>query len=185
MRTSGALGLRSEASTRYEKGLDPEMIPLALDMACKLFVEVCGGEVSAGTVDVRTAPRPQTVLSLRSSQVERVLGLAVPADETAGILARLGCAGGAAARTNSPSPCPSFRRDLEREIDLIEEIARVHGLEQIPSTLPSRRVGRGGLDRRQALRRSHRRPAGGSRTGPGHHLQLRRRKLGRPATPAR
>jgi phenylalanyl-tRNA synthetase beta chain len=63
MRTEGALGLRSEASTRYEKGLDPEMIPAALDMACSLFVELCGGIVSAGTVDVRTAPRPETVLS--------------------------------------------------------------------------------------------------------------------------
>ena len=153
MRTSGALGLRSEASTRYEKGLDPEMIPQALDMACKLFVDVCGGEVSAGTVDVRTAPRPQTVLSLRSSQVERVLGLAVPADETAGILARLGCQVEGGAKELAVT-VPGFRRDLEREIDLIEEIARVHGLEQIPSTLPSRRVGRGGLDRRQALQRS-------------------------------
>ena len=152
MRTSGALGLRSEASTRYEKGLDPEMIMQALDMACKLFVEVCGGEVSAGTVDVRTAPLPQTVLSLRSSQVERVLGLAVPADETAGILARLGCEVGGGAKELTVT-VPGFRRDLEREIDLIEEIARVHGLEQIPSTLPSRRVGRGGLDRRQALQR--------------------------------
>ena len=152
MRTSGALGLRSEASTRYEKGLDPEMITQALDMACKLFVEVCGGEVSAGTVDVRTAPLPQTVLSLRSSQVERVLGLAVPADETAGILARLGCEVGGGAKELTVT-VPGFRRDLEREIDLIEEIARVHGLEQIPSTLPSRRVGRGGLDRRQALQR--------------------------------
>ena len=184
MRTSGALGLRSEASTRYEKGLDPEMIPQALDMACKLFVEVCGGEVSAGTVDVRTPPRPQTVLSLRSSQVERVLGLAVPADETAGILARLGCQveGGAKELTVT---VPGFRRDLEREIDLVEEIARVHGLEQIPSTLPARRVGRGGLDRRQGAAAQHRRPPGGSRAGPGHHLQLRRREMGGPAAPSR
>ena len=57
MRTSGALGLRSEASTRYEKGLDPEMIPLALDMACQMFVELCGGEVSVGTIDVRVPTR--------------------------------------------------------------------------------------------------------------------------------
>ena len=74
MRTSGALGLRSEASTRYEKGLDPEMIPLALDMACKLFVELCGGEVSVATIDVRTEPRPQTVLKLRPERVRARAG---------------------------------------------------------------------------------------------------------------
>ena len=60
MRTSSALALRSEASTRYEKGLDPEAITPALDMACKMFVELCGGTVSVGTVDVRVPPRAQT-----------------------------------------------------------------------------------------------------------------------------
>ena len=74
MRTSAALGLRSEASTRYEKGLDPEMIPSALDLACKLFVEVCGGEVSTGTVDVRTPPRPPHAIELRTTRIERSLG---------------------------------------------------------------------------------------------------------------
>ena len=81
MRTEAALGLRSEASTRYEKGLDPEMIPLALDMACSLFVELCGGTVSVGTIDVRTDPRPRRVLNLRPSRVEQVLGARVPEDE--------------------------------------------------------------------------------------------------------
>ncbi len=153
MRTSGALGLRSEASTRYEKGLDPEMIPWALDMACKLFVEVCGGEVSEATVDVRTPPQPQVVLTLRPSYVERILGLSVPSDEIAAILTRLGCGVTESAGTFSVA-VPDFRLDLAREIDLIEEIARVHGLEQIPSTLPARRVGRGGLNRRQSTQRA-------------------------------
>lgn len=152
MRTSGALGLRSEASTRYEKGLDPEMIPLALDMACKLFVEVCGGVVSTGTVDVRTPALPERVVTLRPRRVTQVLGSEVAAEEIGAILSRLGCrlessAAGLAVHV------PSFRADLEREIDLIEEIARIHGLDQIPSTLPSRRVGRGGLNRLQTVRR--------------------------------
>ena len=152
MRTSGALGLRSEASTRYEKGLDPELIPLALDMACKLFVELCGGEVSVATIDVRVEPRPQMVLRLRPDRVAAILGTDVPAGEIAGILSRLGCSVG------SPGPdlvveVPSFRADLTREIDLIEEVARVHGLDRIPATLPPRRAGRGGLDRAQTARR--------------------------------
>ncbi len=153
MRTSGALGLRSEASTRYEKGLDPEMIPLALDMACKLFVELCGGEVSVGTADVRTEPRPQTVLTLRPERVAAVLGIGVPVADIGDVLDRLGCAVSAAG-PDLEVRAPSFRGDLAREIDLIEEVARIYGLERIPSTLPPRRQGRGGLDRTQSVRRA-------------------------------
>jgi phenylalanyl-tRNA synthetase beta chain len=152
LRTSAALGLRSEASTRYEKGLDPEMIPLALDMACEMFVELCGGEVSVGTVDVRTDPVPQTVLRLRPERVAVVLGTTIPASEIGAILSRLGCEvreRGAELEVK----VPSFRADLNREIDLVEEVARIHGLDRIPSTLPSRRSGRGHLDREQTARR--------------------------------
>ena len=152
MRTSGALGLRSEASTRYEKGLDPEMIPLALDMACKMFVDLCEGEVSAGTIDVRIDPRPQTVLTLRPERVVAVLGADVPVSDTTDILTRLGCTV-AKAGTDLLVEVSSFRADLAREIDLIEEVARVYGLDRIPSTLPPRRVGRGGLNRAQTARR--------------------------------
>ena len=81
MRTSGELGLRSEASTRYEKGLDPEAIDAALDLACGLIVQLCGGTVSQGTVDVRTPPRPDDAVELRGSRVEQILGLAVPSEE--------------------------------------------------------------------------------------------------------
>jgi phenylalanyl-tRNA synthetase beta chain len=152
LRTSSALGLRSEASTRYEKGLDPEMIPLALDLACKLLVEVCGGVVSVGTIDARTDPRPETIVDLRPSRVEQVLGAAVDREEMVGILMRLGCAV-EQREEGFRVYVPTFRADLEREIDLIEEIARIHGLERIPSTLPARRVGRGGLSDVQAARR--------------------------------
>lgn len=152
LRTSSALGLRSEASTRYEKGLDPEMIPLALDLACKLLVEVCGGVVSVGTIDVRTDPRPGTIVDLRPSRVEHILGAAVDREEMVGILMRLGC-GVEQREEGFRVYVPTFRADLEREIDLIEEVARIHGLERVPSTLPARRVGRGGLNDVQAARR--------------------------------
>ena len=152
MRTEAALGLRSEASTRYEKGLDPEMIPLALDMACSLFVELCGGTVSEGTVDVRTAPRPQKVLKLRPARVEHILGAKVPVADIRAILARLGCDIDGSGDDYLVT-VPSFRADLEREIDLIEEIVRIHGLDRVPSTLPARRSGWGGLSLDQARRR--------------------------------
>ena len=154
MRTEAALGLRSEASTRYEKGLDPEMIPLALDMACSLFVEVCGGTVSVGTIDVRSDPRPQTVLELRPARVEHILGTGVPAAEIEGHPHAVGLRVTNAEDGRLTVAVPTFRADLEREIDLIEEIARVHGLERVPSTLPARRSGRGGLSADQTrLRR--------------------------------
>ena len=153
MRTSATLGLRSEASTRYEKGLDPEMIDLALDLACSLFVELCGGTVSKGTIDVRVPPKERREVRLRGARIEHILGTPVPPDETASLLTRLGCkvsrAGGDFAVT-----VPSFRADLEREIDLIEEVARIHGLDRISATLPARKSGGGGLTKSQsAVRR--------------------------------
>ena len=148
MRTESALSLRSEASNRYEKGLDPEMIPLAMDMACSLFVELCGGAVSVGTIDVRGDPRPLNVLRLRPARVTQVLGVEVPVAEMKQILDSLGC-GVEDGEDVLTVVVPSFRADLEREIDLIEEVARVHGLDQVPSTLPCRRSGRGGLTPRQ------------------------------------
>jgi phenylalanyl-tRNA synthetase beta chain len=152
MRTSSALGLRSEASTRYEKGLDPEIIPLALDMACKLLVEVCGGEVSVGTIDVRSEPLPEMVVDLRPSRVETVLGVDIDRDEIMDILMRLGCEV-EQLEEGFRVYVPTFRADLEREIDLIEEIARIHGVDRIPSSLPSRRKGRGGLNDLQVAQR--------------------------------
>ncbi len=152
MRTSGALGLRSEASTRYEKGLDPNMVPPALDMACSLFVEICGGEVSIGTIDVRVPLPMEKTVKLRPGRIEHILGASVPTAEVAAILARLGCNVGECGEDILVT-VPTFRGDLEREIDLVEEVARIHGLDQIPSTLPARREGRGGLDRGQNAQR--------------------------------
>jgi phenylalanyl-tRNA synthetase beta chain len=152
MRTSGALSLRSEASTRYEKGLDPRLIPLALDMACQLLVDVCGGTVSVGTIDVRAPLSPEKTVNLRPGRLEHVLGATVPAAQIVAMLARLGC-DVAECGDDFVVTVPSFRADLEREIDLIEEIARIYGLVQIPSTLPGRHTGKGGLDRSQACKR--------------------------------
>jgi phenylalanyl-tRNA synthetase beta chain len=113
---------------------------------------LCGGSVSLGTVDVRTPAKQQTVLDLRDARVEQILGLAVPASETENLLRSLGCE---VTRSDQAFKVgvPSFRADLEREIDLIEEVARIYGLDKIPETLPGRRSGRGALNRRQTLTR--------------------------------
>ncbi len=148
MRTSSALALRSEASTRYEKGLDPEAITPALDMACRMFVELCGGTVSVGTADVRVPARAQITLKLRGERVRQILGKPVDSAEASAILTSLGCSV-AVEGADLQVTVPSYRADLEREIDLIEEVARVHGLYQIPSSVPGRRMGRGGLNAEQ------------------------------------
>ncbi len=144
MRTSAALGLRSESSTRFEKGLDPNLTIEGLDLACRLLTEVCGGTVSRGTADVSVGPWLPWRLRLRPARVETMLGAVVPDAEIESILGSLGCdvseRGGAL-----DVVVPTFRRDLGREIDLVEEVARIHGLDQLPSTLPGRDVGRGGL----------------------------------------
>ncbi len=156
MRTSGALGLRSESSTRFEKGLDRNLIPLALDMACAMLTETCGGVVSAGTVDVLAGATHPIELTLRPHRVEQMLGTVVPTAEIEAILGRLGCE---VDECPDDDAClqvtvPTWRADLEREIDLVEEIARIHGLELLPSTLPPRTEGRGGLTPdQQAVRR--------------------------------
>jgi phenylalanyl-tRNA synthetase beta chain len=111
MRTSAALGLRSEASTRYEKGLDPEAIDAALDLACGLLAELCGGTVSSGTVDVRTPVKPKVALKLRSKRLEHVLGVAVPLAESESLLRRLGCEVTSDAEGLQVG-VPSFRADL-------------------------------------------------------------------------
>jgi phenylalanyl-tRNA synthetase beta chain len=154
MRTSGALGLRTEASTRFEKGLDPNLCIPALDMACRLIVEICGGQVSVGTIDVNAGGVEPWEVTLRPARAHAVLGEEVPASEIESILGRLGCNVIDCGEDDLCVEIPTFRRDLEREIDLIEEVARIHGLDQLPSTLPGRPEGRGGLTPDQArLRR--------------------------------
>jgi len=174
MRTSKALALRSEASNRFEKGLDEEYVPHGLALACRLYHELCGGTVAPGFIDVRAAVRRPATIGYRPARGDRLLGMAVPADEQADILRRLGCrvesAGGAtpAAEAEAPEPGtgpaaasaelavtpPTWRADLEREVDLIEEVGRVHGLENVPETLPQRREAVGGLTDDQKQRRT-------------------------------
>jgi len=144
LRTSWSLGLRSESSTRFEKGLDRNLIPQALDFACSLLAELCCGEVSNGTVDVSAGNVEPWEIRLRPRRVQDVAGKLIEEQEIVATLQSLGCSvsGGG---EDLKVVIPTFRPDLEREIDLVEEVVRVHGLNRLPSTLPCRRAGRGGL----------------------------------------
>ncbi|HEX8648657.1 MAG TPA: phenylalanine--tRNA ligase subunit beta [Thermoleophilaceae bacterium] len=155
MRTSKELGLRTEASARFEKQLHPELAMAAQRLAAQLMVALCGARLVPGTIDVYPRPAEPRRLTLRVERLERLLGERVPEDEVAAILGRLGFAprGGDGGATVSVTVPPWRDSDVQREVDLIEEVARVHGLDRLPTTLPARESAVGRLTPEQQLRR--------------------------------
>ena len=152
-RTSWALGLRSEASGRFEKGLQPEQTLQAQALASALIVELCGATLLPGTIDVGGAGPALQTIELRERRVEAILGVPVTAERQREILAALDFA--TEARPDGlAATVPALRRDdVTREIDLIEEVARIDGLERLPATLPARRGAAGLLSHAQRVRR--------------------------------
>jgi phenylalanyl-tRNA synthetase beta chain len=153
LETSKRLGLRSEASARFEKQLHPDQAIAAQRLAARLMVEICGARMVPGTVDVYPSPLPERRVPLRTARVHRLLGEEIAAGVAAAILGRLGF--------DVPAPgeqmevgIPGFRQaDVQREADLIEEVARIYGLEKLPTTLPAREAAVGRLTPVQRLRR--------------------------------
>ncbi|HLA85711.1 MAG TPA: phenylalanine--tRNA ligase subunit beta [Thermoguttaceae bacterium] len=127
-----ALNLHSDSSYRFERRVDPEGIDWASRRCCELILELAGGRLCQGVVDVGQPPPPRKPVVLRLDQIERVLGISVPEDEVRRILAALGNVETRADQKQVEVIPPSWRRDLSREIDLIEEVARIHGYEEIP-----------------------------------------------------
>ncbi|HEX2015173.1 MAG TPA: phenylalanine--tRNA ligase subunit beta [Solirubrobacteraceae bacterium] len=153
-RTSTRLGLRSEASARFEKGLSPEATIEAQAVATALLVSVCGARPVPGSIDVGgPGPEPTPIL-LRVARVAALLGAGVPGPRCMEILRALGFGVSEAGAGELWVTVPHFRRrDVTREADLIEEIARIDGVENLPATLPARRGVVGRLTRAQRLRR--------------------------------
>jgi phenylalanyl-tRNA synthetase beta chain len=134
-RTSRRLGMRTEASRRFERGVDPEGTARAARRAAGMIARLAGGRVLRGAVDAYPAPMPRRAITLRLSRIPRVLGIEVAPDLVADILARLGLEVERDEGTIHAVP-PVGRRDLEREEDLIEEVARHHGYDRIPEAMP-------------------------------------------------
>jgi phenylalanyl-tRNA synthetase beta chain len=155
LRTSRLLGLRSEASSRFEKQLHPDLCLRAQAVASRLLVELCGAKLVPGTIDVAAALPPAPVLTLRAARVEGLLGMPIPQREQSSYLERLGFGVEAEGDDLGVTVPPDRHYDVTREVDLIEEVARVHGLdEHLPTTLPAvAGGGGGGLNREQRLHR--------------------------------
>jgi phenylalanyl-tRNA synthetase beta chain len=141
-RTSKALNLRSEASMRFERGADIEMAEMAARRAVELITQLGGGEVLRGVVDIYPAPRQAAEIELSSAEIVRVMGEPVAEAEVERTLGALGFAPrrrGSSSGAGAAWSCtqPSWRGDVTREIDLIEEVARIYGYDKFPPRLPA------------------------------------------------
>lgn len=155
MRTSRNLGLLSESSARFEKGVDPNGTVYAADRAAQLMAEHAGGMVLEGIIDVYPERIEPKRLPLRTDRVNAILGTKLTLDEISKILNRLELSVKVIEGTTEMWVIvPTFRPDLEREIDLIEEIARIYGYNNIKSTLPESSGKQGGLNLRQKIAES-------------------------------
>jgi phenylalanyl-tRNA synthetase beta chain len=141
--------LRTEGSNRWEKGVDPYLAPHAARLATQLIVELAGARWTGDTDVVGELPEPP-IVHYRTGRADRIVGIEIDEQEQKDILERLGFD----VVPGWDVHVPTWRmRDVTREIDLVEEVARVHGLENIPFTLPLRSAMFGRLSQDQRLRR--------------------------------
>jgi phenylalanyl-tRNA synthetase beta chain len=163
--TSKRLGLRTEASARFERGMDPEFCALAADRVAQLLERIAGGRTAPGIADEYPAKARPRVISFPLGEVDRILGITLPRETVVDLLGRLGFA------ATGPDPLdvvvPTWRPDVLRPADLVEELARLHGFDNIPDEV---RVGTGGgLSFRQRRVRRLREVL----VGAGYHETLR------------
>ncbi|MBF0481725.1 MAG: phenylalanine--tRNA ligase subunit beta [Desulfovibrionaceae bacterium] len=134
-KTARRLGLSSEASYRFERGVDQPGSLTALNRCAGLIAETSGGRVLTGIASATASPWTETKLSLRPKRARRILGLELTDEFCRKTLTSLGCRV-EAAKDALAVAAPPYRLDLTREIDLIEEVGRVYGLDRIPAKLP-------------------------------------------------
>jgi len=158
-RAARLLKLHTEASTRFGRGADPEMAELASRRAAELILQLAGGELLSGVVDVYPGKRAPKKIRVTRAEILRIMGADVPDKEVESSLSALGFAPiridqnrGAEGSILATWECtqPSWRAEVEREIDLIEEIARVYGLDKFPPRLPAARQGAARLPHHEA-----------------------------------
>ena len=142
-RTARLYGLRTEASSRFEKGLSPELSRPAIERAAALVAELAGGTAIRST-DVYPGPLEPVTIEVDADRIDRVLGVRVELGEATGILERLAFTVERKDRVLRARP-PAFRLDCSIPEDLVEEVGRIHGYDRVPSTLPGSRTPVGDL----------------------------------------
>lgn len=138
-RTSKRLGCATESSRRFERGVDPNGVRAALDRLTEIIVETAGGMPTADAVDVYPRKIRPANINLPNSEVKRVVGIDVPRTEVSKILKRLGFTITGAGKSYRVG-VPTFRPDVSRPVDVIEEIVRMYGYHRVPETMPKARV---------------------------------------------
>lgn len=131
-RTSKALQLSTDSSYRFERGTDPSITKYAAERAAQLISEISGGEIAEGIIDIYPSLIERKEITLRFNRVTKILGYEISKDKIHQILSRLGIALKDLDENALLASVPTFRPDLGREIDLIEEIARINGYDNIP-----------------------------------------------------
>ena len=145
-RTSSQLGLSTESSHRFERGVDPDGVEWASDRAASLMAQLGGADVAAGIVDVYPGRPVERKVTVRFDSTRRLLGVDIPNDDMVDILNSLCLTVIDRDELSCTVLVPTFRRDIEIEADLIEEIARMHGVEQISESVPASCVVPGASD---------------------------------------
>ncbi|MDW7675462.1 MAG: phenylalanine--tRNA ligase subunit beta [Bacillota bacterium] len=149
-KTSRRLGLRSEASQRFEKGINLDGVTKAIDRAAQLLQQLAAGELVKGIIDVYPAPYEPRQIELRLARVNHLLGTSLSMAEVEKIFNRLGFEF-ASNDSSFMVNVPSYRNDIELEVDLIEEIARLYGYENIETSLPEGKITQGKKKDKQLL----------------------------------
>ncbi|MFN8058929.1 MAG: phenylalanine--tRNA ligase subunit beta [Vicinamibacterales bacterium] len=135
-RTAKRLGLSTEASYRFERGIDPELAGLANVRALALLSQIGAGTARGDVVDCAPGSRTPRTIDLRASRIAHVLGAPVPEPDVVRILGALGFGVSAGEGATWAVAVPSWRGDVTREVDLVEEVARHHGYDRLPDTFP-------------------------------------------------
>ena len=140
-KTSRKLGIKTESSLRFEKGVDPESVVPALNRAAQLIAELANGKVARGVIDACPHPFPKPPqVRVNPQKVNLILGTKIPHATMTNYLERLGIKVESHDQGKILVTIPSHRKDLKEEIDLVEELARVHGYDKIPETLPGMNI---------------------------------------------
>lgn len=135
-KTSKKLSLKTDAAHRFERGIDREQLPYALNKAAFLLQELAGGTVASGIIDQKNLPYHPLHLTCRISRVNRLLGCTLSAHEVTSLLARLDIRSLRQEGDLLHVAIPSFRNDITSEVDLIEEVGRLYGFHRLPKSPP-------------------------------------------------